>query len=372
MKFLIISARGEGLQLARRLESEEHSCTFLSLMEPQIGRGIVNLPEDNENGNGFVRMGIPAFSKYVHKIATKDTIIIFTSPGLGSAAEAFQKQGYLTFGAGLFHDSLWGSEEMRKNANLIHGIQNFSSEYDEAPSIVEGWFNGEEFIFPIWGAVQEYGFMAGDVGVPIECAGITAFAFTSFKPRLFTESIEKLAPMLRKVNYKGPISADLRGSTVVRYLCGFRFDLFHLQLGLLEQEAGQIFGNLARGLLNKIRFSHDYGVCIRATFPPFPHSLAEPDDSAALGDLSDLGNYALTGVRKDGDAFLPASHDGQLLCACGYGKSIKEAQASAFDKISLIPAKKLQFRVDIGALALRNISALLKQRQREEVGAIQE
>lgn len=358
MKFVTVSVRGEGLPIAMKLQDEGHSSRFHSVQLGRVGEGFVETIDEKGNGS---------LEKMLMRHVTKDTMIVFTNGEFGSAAENLQRAGYLTFGASRFHASLQGNGHYAQALCSLYGINNVPEDAS-IPCAVEAWFNGEDFIYPIFGLFPEYGFMPGDVGVPTECAGVTGFAFKNFRPVKFRDVLEKLRPALRKVDYRGPISVDIIGNAVVRFVCGFRFDFAYLMLQLIEQPFGRLLVDVARGMVKGIRTNFNYGVCVRATLPPYPHG-SGATENLVIGAEAELREGMIPiGLRMEEKQLLTASPTGEAFCVRGSGPTIKDAQAQAFQQLGKFMVPNLQFRIDIGSLALKYISALLQSDPKEESG----
>lgn len=350
MKFAVISERGEGLPIALRLKAEGHAVVFMPGDRSRTGEGFVNqtVQQQQESAFGAIR-----------RVTDKSAILVFTNATQGALAERCRTQGYLTFGASLFHQVLACNPVYQQAVLKLVEIP-FLPTGSMIQFALEGWFNGEDFIYPIFGLIPEYGFLVGDIGPPIECAGVTGFAFKTFKPLRFKETIERLRPLLKSVDYKGPISVDILGGAVLRVVCGFRFDFSYLFLGLLDLELGQLITDTIRGLVKQMRVSYNYGICVRATLPPYPHVLAEPKGLVIYDERNPHSELVPTGVRREQEKWFTSSFTGEAFCACAYAPSIKEAQQNVFQILSRAMVPDLQFRLDIGGLALKHISHLLQ------------
>jgi len=350
MKFMTVCARGEGLPIAMKLQDEGFASKLFSLQNPGVGEGLVEVVKIQDNGS---------VEKQIMKNATKDTMIVFTRGEFGPIAEKLQGMGYLTFGASSFHASLQQNAGYVNAINSLYGIQSVPDDLNSL-CVLEAWFSGEDFIYPIFGLFHEYGFMPGDVGPVTECAGVTGFAFKNFRPPKFQATLEKLKPALKKVDYRGPISVDLIGNAVMRYVCGMRFDFMYLFMQLIEQPLGKLLIDVARGMIKGLRVRFDYGMCVRATMPPYPHGTVIPNP-LSIASVADLKEGLIPiGLSKQEDRLVTSSQSGEAFCVCGFGATVKDAQANTFQRIGKLIVPNLQFRIDIGAMALKNIGQLLQ------------
>jgi len=353
MKFLTVCVRGEGLPIALRLQEEGHQSKLCCTDSSLVGDGLVETVKLRREG------GPVSFARTIRQEATKDTMIIFTRSSFGYMAEALQKEGYLTFGASPFHQAMQDNFTYANSFSEVYDLPTTPDTLGGAYAI-EAWFNGEDFIFPIFGLFPEYGFMAGDIGPATECAGVTGFPFKSFRSPRFASTLEKLRPALKKMDYKGPISIDVMSGAVMRYVCGFRFDFIYLMMQMIEQPFGRLLMDVARGMAKAMRVRFDYGMCVRATFPPYPNRNDNPPTNLAIGLAQDLKDGLIpTGVRQQEKSLIMASFTGDAFCVSGFGATIKEAQSSVYRKIPAFMSPNIQFRIDIGAVALNQIGALL-------------
>jgi hypothetical protein len=361
MRFTVVSWRGEGLPIAMRLKQEGHAVALLTADYCRVGEGLVPLVEGptEQTDEAQTRFHGKATLSNIKSCSTKDTVIIFTNAGFGEIADSLAKVGYLVLGAGLFQDNLRGNANFTKMVNSMYEVES-SLDGQGVNCVLEGWFNGEDFIYPLFGAIQEYAFMAGNVGPAIDCAGATYFAFKNFRPVQFQRSLGRIKPLLKKLNYKGPISVDMCGDNVIRYIPGFRFDSMYVFMQLLQQELGSLFIDTLRGMVKQMKCSFDYGVTIRATVPPYPHATREPG-TAPLGRLDHWleQGISLTGVREEGGMLYPASFNGEVCATVHTAATIKEAQAGALRAMSSILTLGMQFRVDIAGIALKTIGPIL-------------
>lgn len=350
MKFAVISRRGEGLAIAMRLREEGHAVVFVVVDRSEIGKGFVDqtVPMEKESVFGCIR-----------RVTDKSAVLIFTSSSLGAIAERCKQQGYLALGSGNFHAHLERDGTYQNIVLQSAGLSVIPKD-PMVPYALEGWFNGDDFIYPIFGMVPEYGFLAGDLGPVTECAGVTGFAFKAFRPLRFKETLEKLRPTLKTIDYKGPISIDVLGGAVLRIVCGFRFDFTYLLLGFLDGELSQLIVDTVRGLAKQMRVVYDYGMCVRATMPPYPHVVATPKNLAIYKENEFKGHMVPIGVQRKDGSWFTASFTGESYCVCDFAQSIKEAQQLVYQTFTHVMVPDLQFRIDIGGLALKNISYLLQ------------
>jgi len=359
VKFLVWSVGGEGLYLALRLKAEGHAVQFIADTNPGIGAGLVDLaPVD-------VKMKLKRPS-----VLSKETIVVFSRGSFGLLAETLKKEGYLTFGASHFHHAMQLGDYVRNVhhlAGLPIGVPNSLAD----AYVLEGWFNGDDFIFPTFGAFQEYAFMAGGVGPWTECSGVTGFAFKNFQLPKFRDSLGKLKEILHQAEYKGPISVDVAEGLIYRYVCGFRYDFLYLMLQLLQQDLGKLIAETCRGFSKHVKVSFDYGVCVRVSMAPYP-SLVNDLPEYQLGTKDDLRPWFVPiGLRMDRDGVLVnASKDGLLFCVCGFGQTIKEAQADVYSKLVQVVGPTFQFRIDIGAVAMKGIGGLLQSSDPSREGRV--
>jgi phosphoribosylamine--glycine ligase len=119
-------------------------------------------------------------------------------------------------------------------------------------------------------------------------------------------------------------------------------------LPLLENDLGQLFLDLAKGMLRPLSLKNLYSCCVILAAEGYPD---KPIKGVSIeGDLSyeTVSSYFIhAGTQKDGHGIW-RTNGGRVLGAVGIGSSAKEASENAYSQASKVRWPGLQMRQDIG------------------------
>jgi hypothetical protein len=257
-----------------------------------------------------------------------DELVVFDSPGNGKRADEIRKRGGFTIGGGLFNDAIDQSIDYTNQLLEMAGIPHGGNEGLEVG--VEGWFNGDEWVYhSITSTFVDTRLLTGDLGPQTQGMGSAMFFYRHAKPKLFKETLYRLTGVLRRVDYRGPISALTRGGSVVELRPSFDMNTLNVMTHLLDTEVGKGLSDCARGQGKQWKVSFAFGVGVKVTVPPFP-------------------------CNHDGD-------NGIIGTVVGTGSTINEARRVAYGRIRAMDTPNLQYRLDIGERAVREIPQLLRE-----------
>lgn len=291
MKFFWVSTGRNNEKLALRLHEEGHHVRW-------YGSLVVI------EGSEF------EFAKNLSPDA--DEIVVFDGPGEGKLADDLRKRGYTVIGSSMFQDALALNEDYSQQimrAADITATTDFT---------VEGWFNGSDWIYhSISASLEETRFLTGDLGPVVGSMGHTTFFYRHARPRLARDTILKLTPFLRRVNYTGPIG-----------FCQGRFvpRMHNYLLDLLETEWGKVLAETARGQMKAWKVSFDFCTGITLTVPPYP--------------------YGQGGFKEVITATAP---------------QLSESRRLAYEKVREAKYVDVQYRLDIGERAQHDIPQQLRE-----------
>jgi hypothetical protein len=188
----------------------------------------------------------------------------------------------------------------------------------ETDFTIEGWFNGSDWIYhSISCSLEETRLLAGDLGPTVDSMGHTTFFYRHARPRLARDTIFKLTPFLRRVNHVGPIG--FHKGKFVPYMHNWIVDL-------LETEWGKVLADTARGQMKAWKVSFDFCTGVTLSVPPFPY---------------------------EGKGFV------EVVTATGPGLS--ESRRATYDLVKTRNIKDVQYRIDIGERAQRDIPQQLRE-----------
>jgi hypothetical protein len=237
-------------------------------------------------------------------------------------------------------------------ANLPSGDLDSKIEYS-----LGCWFNGIDFVFPVFGIVDDNYFMGRDRGYPA-LMGSTIKIFRE-PPEVFMNTIWKLKSWLRSANFRGFVMVDCNEvGGVVNIYPHFRTDSIYATLEATQEEVGRMLVEISNGSKKNIRCCrNEYAIAVRISVPPYPypqwigqHILMGSHDKIKGYCKSNAKHIWLREVEKDvsGERLITGGIVGAITAR---GDNINECRRRAYRTISNLDIQWLQFRQDIGIRA---------------------
>ena len=214
------------------------------------------------------------------------------------------------------------------------------------------WFNGIDFVFPVFAMVDDDYFMDRDRGYPC-IMGSTVRVFKE-PPKIFTDTLWKLKSCLRGANFRGFMIVDCMGGLVVKIYPHFRTDSLYATMESMQEELGRTLVEIFNGGKKSIRCcKYEYSVAVRISVPPYPYS--RPPFESFRKDIKGYceGNAKhiwLREVNKDEKGRWKIA-GGIIGVVTARGDTIKECRRRAYRTISNLDIEWLQYRQDIGMKA---------------------
>lgn len=227
----------------------------------------------------------------------------------------------------------------------------------------EGWFNGRDWISPFNHTFEEKKFLVGDLGPNTGCMGNVVVKADGDK--LVDETVKKLTPFMKAINYRGPIDINcivnqdqLYGLEITARL---GYDAIEALLEGLQESATDLFFETAAGIKKDMALSSDYMIAVRASVPPWPHG--KPDDERVGMPILGLNEFNLkhvflTDIYQEDDTYLYAGGDGVVLKATAHGLDIQTARNRVYRTLNNISIQDVQYRTDIGSRVMKDINLL--------------
>lgn len=218
------------------------------------------------------------------------------------------------------------------------------------------WFNGIDFVFPVFGIVDDNYFMDRDRGYPA-LMGSTIRIFKE-PPKIFMNTMWKLKSWLRSANFRGFMMVDCDSAGVINIHPHFRFDSLYATLEAMQEELGRTLVEIFNGSKKNIRCCrYEYAIAVRISVPPYPypqwieqHVLIGTHNKIKGYCKSNANHIWLREVEKDanGERFIAGGIVGTVTAR---GDNINECRRRAYRTISNLDIQWLQFRQDIGIKA---------------------
>lgn len=305
MRFVIISKSGSALPMALRLAREGHE---------------VNIYIDDVVIRQRAYEGIRSINKIdrkeLHNLADqKEYIKIFDQTGLGDWADKLMARHHGVIGSGSIADKIendrdFGMKTMASVAiktpptkkftdfkTAITFVEQNPTRYVFKPSIdkkssiitsfelqkflsgitveTEGWWNGEKFVTPYNGELEEKKYANDDEGPMVGQAGTVVWAHKNPNPKIAAEGINKLAPVLKQHPYYGPICLNtiIRGRELfgLEFTARFGYDSIYALGEGLHGSLAEVFMQLAHGQMQNLPLITDqFFAGARVSIPPYP------------------------------------------------------------------------------------------------------
>lgn len=393
MQILVISPNGQNLQLAHQLQKEGHKVELFvaNLNFRDALEGIV------ERASAWR----PAL-KYADFVVVTDLDMLQLEPVLRDVSKTFI--GTDKFSYDFEHDDVYFRDLMEasgiKTLELVEspaevdlesygllvlreGEKPFFIRFKEQLSqistigctilkvplhaisvVVEGWWNGRDWITPFYMTYEESKFMNKGLGPTVPSMGATLTYVRRGKP-LVEETLAKLTSYMKETTYRGPVALNcLVHDGKILAVSGHA----RLRAVVLEALAEGLFMPLsallfetATGTARSMRLTEEYVLAVRASRPPWPYS-SNSERDILINGLCDkaLKHVSLSDVYLNG-AYKTAGSDGQLFTVTARGETVNEARRRVYRTLSKLYVNDIQYRTDIGFKAEEAFTELRAQ-----------
>lgn len=221
----------------------------------------------------------------------------------------------------------------------------------------EGWFDGERFVYPFNGTIEDKKFLTGNKGQSVGCSSNLVWCYEEPCPRLAKETVEKMAEILRAARYAGPIDfnaivEERSGRPLgLEWTPRFGYDALIAYAMLIDGDLGQQLFDFAWGKLDAFNARVDaYAMTINVSVPPYPQDKYAKDAEGMLLDpeiVKDPIRIALRDVRMN-EKMQPEVAGGYAIVATlgEVGWSIWELRDRLLDRAGKLRISDLQYRID--------------------------
>lgn len=274
-------------------------------------------------------------------------------------------------------ESVIESWETEKTANLGKGgiLQKFVEGIEIS---VEGWFNGESFMYPFNWTMEDKKLLAGNLGPNVGCSQNIVGQFRDRAPRIAVEMLLPMAPLLKRGSYVGPIDVN----TILSVEDGEFYALEHtprmgydatstLVQGL--QGYGEAVAAAVRGeaALPLSKAAWSFLGAVRAYIPPHPFEC--PTEKALVSKAYDTcEGVPITGwtpENRDVVLYDAEMKDEKLVVAgtCGVpyitlgkGKTVEACAVDVYRNMEGVDCPNAGYRTDLGERVLEALPTLKK------------
>jgi phosphoribosylamine--glycine ligase len=190
--------------------------------------------------------------------------------------------------------------------------------------------------------------------------------------RLFSLTLEKLAPALREHGYVGYINLNTiineDGIWPLELTCRFGYPGFAILDALQPQGWASLFATLRDPYSTDLPTRDGFAVGVVLTVPPFPyrHGYAEISKGLPIQfqpplDDREQRNVHLGEVALAHGQLVASGVTGYLMVVTGVGSHVPEAQANAYALARRVIVPNLRYRTDIGDAFTRDEAETLRR-----------
>jgi phosphoribosylamine--glycine ligase len=224
------------------------------------------------------------------------------------------------------------------------------------------YFNGNEWIGPIEMNVEHPHLFSGDIGPYTSEMGTLAW-YTDTENKLYKETLGKLEPYLRRINFKGDFAINCivneTGIYALELTPRLGTPIIHLQTEIHQSSWFDIFYNVAAGNKFDMNWSEGYGTVILLTTPPFPYNQQFKTSMSYglqvfINELTEEEKRHIhfeevsKRIINEEDNYYIADHEGYIMYVTGISSTIKEAREKILNIAKKIHIPKMFYRNDIG------------------------
>ncbi len=225
---------------------------------------------------------------------------------------------------------------------------------------LSGWFNGKEWCHPVGinfehkhSHDREHGYMTSEMGTLMKYVDDRELPF-------FKDTLDKVAPMLRAVNYRGQIDLNMiverdEGNGYRAYPLEwtprFGYPSLFIEDELHVTPWAGLLWDLANGMGHTIQVRYDWAVGVVLASFGFPFDkeyMKASHETPILGlDEHNLEHLHPWQAKLKAGRFVTAGGQGHTLVATGRGENISNAKDKAYSALSSVTAPNSFHRWDI-------------------------
>lgn len=242
------------------------------------------------------------------------------------------------------------------------------------------YFNGTDWVGPMEINLEHKKFFPGDLGPTTSEMGTVAWYDDDETSLLFTETLGKLKPLLKEIDFRGDMEINCivneKGAFPLEATARFGSPIVHLQTEIHISPWAEFLKAIADGKPYDLKWNRGYGLVVVVTVPtshPFPFTKAERYISPRgikiyfsedIGKDMDKVHFEDVSIKKDKKKEYHYISDdrGYVLYVTSVKKSVKEARKDVYSLLkNKIFIPKMFYRNDIGLKFIEQDQALLKK-----------
>ncbi len=239
------------------------------------------------------------------------------------------------------------------------------------------FFNGHDWVGPIELNIEHKKFFPGDLGPTTSEMGTLAWYSNNENNKLFRETLARLKPHLKKINYRGDIEINCivndTGAYPLEATPRFGSPIIYLQMELHKSSWGKFLKAIAMGQDFKLKYKRGYGIVVLVTVPPFPYAKKLKDLSSRGVNIyfnkslerKNFKHVYFEGIALKNDnkkkQYYVSDDQGYVLYVTAVELSVKSARRKIENTLKFIYIPKMFYRNDIGLNFIKNNLRKLKK-----------
>jgi len=224
------------------------------------------------------------------------------------------------------------------------------------------YFNGNDWVGPIEFNLEHPHFFPGDVGPLTSEMGTLAWYSTDEKNRLYRETLGKMKPYLKEIDFRGDFEINFivneSGAYPLEATARIGSPIVHLHAEIHKSPWGEFLKDVASGKHHPLRWKKGYGIVTVLTIPPFPYVADTAYKNVLLGskiyfksmtksDWKHIHFEEVSYSKKDKSYYISDSR-GYVMYVTSIAPTVKQAQKKVQKLIDKIIFPKKMYRNDIG------------------------
>lgn len=227
------------------------------------------------------------------------------------------------------------------------------------------YFNGNDWVGPIEMNMEHKNLCNGDVGPKtFEMGTLTWYDENDAQNRLFQETLAKLKPYLKEIDFRGDAEINCiineTGVYPLEMTTRFGWPATQLQDEIHLSPWGEFLKAVADGKPYDLKYKKGYGIVALVATPPFPYDVqchCYSPKGMKISFAKDITeedmehiHFEEVSMRKnyEKDGYYISGNSGFILHVGGVGNSIGEAREKVYSLIKKIIIPKMFYRTDIG------------------------
>jgi len=233
----------------------------------------------------------------------------------------------------------------------VFQLQKFISGVEVA---VGAFFDGKQFIYPINVNFEHKKLFPGNLGPSTGEMGTSMF--WSGPNRLFNMTLKKIETKLAEEGYVGYIDLNCivnsKGIYPLEFTSRFGYPSIFIQEEGMLTPIGDFFYGLAQANAPKLSVKSGFQVGVRIVVPPFPFTDEETfrvkSKDSIIFFKKPVDGVHPEDVKLVNDEWIVTGDSGVVLVVCGCGRTMRQAQLQAYQRIKNISIPHMYYRHDIG------------------------